>query len=115
MNKATFDFIRDNGLFSIEGQEKFMQAKMPAGEKMSFPIDSIEVKASWRRFTAEEEKPGIVDRYYTHRDDSGVLWGLATLHILTKEVPSWFWTSFRQVDGPNQRFHNQTQLDDRPC
>ncbi|MGH0343932.1 hypothetical protein NKY44_08925 [Sinorhizobium meliloti] len=104
MNKATFDFIRDNGLFSIEGQEKFMQAKMPAGEKMSFPVDSIEVKASWRRFTAEEEKPEIVDRYYTHRDRNGVLWGLATLHILTKEVPNWFWTSFRQVDGPKPAF-----------
>ncbi|TIL96301.1 MAG: hypothetical protein E5Y73_01990 [Mesorhizobium sp.] len=104
MNKATFDFIRDNGLFSIEGQEKFMRAKMSAGERMSFPIDSVEAKASWRRFTAEEEKPDISGRYYTHRDNNGVLWGLATLHILTKEVPNWFWTSFRQVDGPKPGF-----------
>lgn len=104
MNKATFDFIRDNGLYSVEGQEEFMQAMLAAAQKMSFPLESVEVKASWRKFAVAEEKPEISGRYYTHRDENGVLWGLAALHILTKEVPNWFWTSFRQVDGPTPAF-----------
>lgn len=104
MNKATFDFIRDNDLYSIEGQEEFMQAKLALGERLSFPVEAIEAKGSWRKFTPAEETPAISGRYYTHRDETGVLWGLATLHILTKEVPNWFWTSFRQVDGPVPAF-----------
>src|SRR5579871_1464504 len=40
-NEAAFKFIKDNGLFKVTG------LKAAFGRLLSFPIDSIEVKANW--------------------------------------------------------------------
>jgi len=103
-NCSTFKFIVEKTLYNIEGQEEFMKNASARGEKLSFPIESMEVKASWRKFTEAEAKTDLVRQYYTVVDDNKTVWGLATLHILTKELPNWFWTSFRNKNGPTPKF-----------
>ncbi|MDH2313898.1 hypothetical protein [Methylobacterium brachiatum] len=104
MNCETFKFVVDNELFNIEGQENFMTSSIGSGKLMRFPNESVEVKAFWREFSTSEANGDLPKRYYTYKESNGKLWGLATLHIITKEIPNWFWTSFRQKDGPPPRF-----------
>jgi hypothetical protein len=102
-NCSTFKFIADNTLYNIEGQEELMRTFSARDEKLKFPMESMEVKASWRKFTDAEAKTDLAKQYYTFVDGNTV-WGLATLHILTKELPNWFWTSFRNKNGPAPKY-----------
>jgi hypothetical protein len=102
MNKATFEFVADdaNQLYNIDGQEKFLADVQSGARKiLSFPVDAMEVKAMWIELTDEDVKNGKDKRYHTGKDDTGKLFGLVALHIITKDVPNWFWTSFHQIDG----------------
>jgi hypothetical protein len=126
MNRATFDFIRDNELFSIDGQEAFLTKNLA----VEFPVDAKEIKASWRRFSDDELDPAknfrdlnkngtiedderglrLLSRIYhvgiglVKNESTGMLeprpFGLAGLHIITKDIPNWFWTTFEHVDNP---------------
>jgi hypothetical protein len=102
MNKATFDFIisDENQLYNIDGQESFLQDVI-AGRRqvMSFPLDSIEVKAMWLPLTDEDVSSGRDKRYHVGRDKDGKQYGLVALHIITKDIPNWFWASFHHIDG----------------
>lgn len=106
-NCATYKFIVENNLFNIEGQEATAKSYTLSGNKLSFPIDSIEVKASWRKFTMDDIKSGLDKKYYSYTDENSVVWGLATLHIVTKEIPNWFWASFRNKNGPEPKYPKQ--------
>jgi hypothetical protein len=102
MNKATFDFVVDdnNELYNIEGQEKFFEDVLARRKApVSFPVDSMEVKAMWIPLSDEDVKNGKDKRYHTGKDEKGQLYGMVALHIITKDVPNWFWTSFHQIDG----------------
>lgn len=104
MNCETYKFVVENELYNIEGQESFMTRMDQAGKPTKFPLQSMEVKASWREFTPAEATTDLPKRYYTFTDENKKLWGLATLHIVTKDIPNWFWTSFRQKDGPTPTY-----------
>jgi hypothetical protein len=95
INQPGFEFIVREGLYSIEGQEKFRATK----RKVEFPIGTINVKAHWREFTAEEIKAGIPSRYYTATESKKV-WGLTGFHMTSKDLPNWFWATFEHVDNP---------------
>lgn len=90
-NKATFDYIVNNGLWYTQGIAKFMSD--PAAV-VDFPIDSIEVKGNWVQI-AETDKP----KYHWNYDGTGQLWGLVAMHISTKALPNWFWSTFEWVDN----------------
>jgi hypothetical protein len=104
MNKATFDFIRTNCLYSLDGLERYAKG---AGS-ITFPADSVEVKAAWVEFTDAEIASGVPNSFYSislyvkngelsavqSTGATKVVFGLQTLHILTKEVPNWFWATF---------------------
>jgi len=75
-NCSTFKFIADNALYNIEGQEELMRTFSARDEKLKFPMESMEVKASWRKFTDAEAKTDLVKQYYTFVDGNTV-WGLA--------------------------------------
>jgi hypothetical protein len=101
MNRPTFEFIVNNELFNIEGQEALYE-EVAAGRKpaLSFPVDSMEVKAMWTPLSPEEEADGRSKRFHISLGQDGRKYRLVALHIITKDVPKWFWTTFRQVDGP---------------
>ncbi len=104
MNKSTFDFILKNELYYQQGIMKFradyLQSQVNKRKPMTFNNDAIEVKGMWREFSAQDLSQNIDKKFYTATDENGRKFGLTSLHIITKELPNWFWCSFRQKDGP---------------
>jgi hypothetical protein len=93
MNKASFDFIVSNNLWYRQGQiEAFKR-----GAPISFPIDAKEVKAHWKQI-GEDEKP----RYHWQTGADGKIYGLVAFHIMTKDVPNWFWATWEHVDNQDR-------------
>lgn len=93
MNKDTLDFIVENQLFSVDGQE----ALFTKGSKsITFRPNAKEIKAQWREIAAADES-----RYHACRYN-GKLYGLTALHIITKDLPDWFWATFEHVDNNKQ-------------
>ncbi len=93
MNRGTFDYIRDQGIYSIEG----LEARFRTGEELVFPRNAQEVKARWVRIK-ETDKPRYHWRTVKSRDGGEQLWGLSALHIITRDLPNWFWCDFEHVD-----------------
>jgi hypothetical protein len=107
INRATYEFIREQCLFSIEGQQRYAKAVVDGRKPpIQFPADSIEAKAAWLDF-ADPQGDGSVPpvslekqgTYYT-AEFEGKKFGLTALHILTKDLTGWFWTTFRHRDTP---------------
>ncbi|GAB1720467.1 MAG: hypothetical protein NTAFB09_21980 [Nitrosospira sp.] len=100
MNRATFDFIRSNGLYSIEGQQRYT-SEFVAGNKLplSFPVESMEIKAGWIEFS-DNDIQSQKDKAFYVAEFKGKKYGLAALHIITKDVPNWFWSTFHHKDAP---------------
>lgn len=94
MNRAAFDYIRDNGLYSIEGQQRFFYAGTP----VDFPVEAIEIKAVWRAI-GEADKPRY--QWAELKDDDGAvhLYGLTALHVSSKVLPNWHWSTFEHLDN----------------
>jgi hypothetical protein len=95
MNRESYDFVRDQTLFNIEG----LGAVFDGGtELLSFPANAKEVKARWR-VIGETDKP----RYHwvdvMLADGNTVVFGLSALHITTKDLPNWFWATFEHIDN----------------
>jgi hypothetical protein len=89
-NKETFDFIVNNGLYYRQGLASRFQNPLP----IVFPTGSVEIKADWI-VIQESDKA----RFHWNYDANGNLYGLVALHILTKALPNWTWTTFEWVDN----------------
>ena len=107
MNRSTYNTIRNQGLYSVEGLEsKFREAETNGNRDIiRFDIESKEVKAKWIRIK-EEDKPRYHWRTNTVKNPDGTttqeLFGLSGLHIITRDLPNWFWTDFEHVDQEPQ-------------
>jgi hypothetical protein len=115
MNKEAYEFIRDNSLYNVEGQEAlfekaaqlFMKASAEGRPvdfsefRIDFPVNAKEVKTQWRPI-GEQEKNRY--RWEEFTDDQGTvhLYGLTAMHITTKDVPNWLWATFEHVDNPQR-------------
>jgi len=92
MNRVAYDYLREHALYNIEGLEQVMRS----GGQIYFPLGAQEVKAIWTRIE-EKEKP----RYHWRiidRAGKKELYGLTDVHIMTHELPNWFWANFVHVD-----------------
>jgi hypothetical protein len=104
-NKVTFDYIVSNGLWYQEGIAAFYKTVAAAAgddvqfaaKAINFPRGSIEVKGNW---IAIEEKDK--SRYHWNYSSSGQLVGLVAMHISSKDLPNWFWSTFEHVDNPGR-------------
>jgi hypothetical protein len=101
MNKSTYNFIKENCLWSFDGLSRYSKAildkkKLP----INFPIDSQEVKAVWIEFTPDQLKEGRENTYY-HIVHEGKTYGMTSFHILTKDTPNWFWATFHHRQTPH--------------
>ena len=101
-NKCAYEFIVANDLYNVEGLEakarEGLNPRKPTNpDLISFPKGAQEVKAKWVEI-ASSDKP----RYHwrTIKDSGGKvrLYGLVGLHITSRDLPNWFWTSFEHVD-----------------
>lgn len=133
MNRATFDFILNKGLYNIEGQEALLTSRIG----IDFPKESREVKAVWREFSDEELDP--LKNFKDLNGDGAIsddergskllgrtfhtafglkqggqvkLFGLSGMHIITKDIPNWFWTTFEHVQNPEPEIRNLDRYSD---
>jgi len=95
MNRQTYEYIRARELYTLEGQIRAFDQN----RTVSFPYGAKEVKAKWRPISESESL-----RYHTTlvtlADGTKRLYGLTALHIVSKDLPHWFWATFEQVDNP---------------
>jgi hypothetical protein len=107
MNRTAFEFIRARELYNIEGQ---LRAYASAGA--AFPYGAKEIKAKWRPIREDERS-----RYHTLElalpDGTRRLYGLTGLHVASKDLPTWFWATFEQVDNPSLPDNEGWQLPSR--
>jgi len=98
MNRSTYDFIKLNCLWSSDGLKRYAKA-VQSGIKppIVFPSDSIEVKAAWIGLEENNVPVEMQKSFYT-AEYKGKRYGLVALHILTKDVPKWFWATFHHRD-----------------
>jgi hypothetical protein len=108
MNQDTFQYVYENGLYNVNGQATLAQNGKPA----NFPSTSFELKTSWIWIGSNEvynqlkDKFYIVNAYYALVDGSGKPNGLyrvgraalSGMHIISKPVPQWLWTTFQNVN-----------------
>jgi carboxypeptidase T len=101
MNRETYEHIREQNLFSIEGlRDAYRKARdQQTIGAISFPTGAKEIKAHWKIITPDQKS-----RYHwrstrtASNASSDEVWGLVGLHILTKDLPNWFWCTFEHVD-----------------
>lgn len=114
-NRASFEYIMDNGLYYTEGLAAIFgqaedavdavdgspSAAVPAVRSViDFPKDAIEIKANW--VSTEYIPAAQRSQYYTNyaiaTDDEGndtmTEYALISFHIMTKDIPNWFWVSW---------------------
>jgi len=89
-NETTFDFIVCNKYHTKAG----LRAAFASGQQISFPVDSIEVKANWK--PAGNRSPS---EYHINTASDGKRYALVSMHIISKMIPNWTWATFEQKDN----------------
>jgi hypothetical protein len=101
-NKPTFDFIVQNNLYKISG------LKAAFGKNLSFPTDSIEIKANWvavsdiPNFTNNRVTVAQVPQLYHVNSAGGVQYAMVAMHVISKLVPNWTWATFEHRFNPSR-------------
>lgn len=104
MNKVTYEFIKANCLYSLDGLKRYAKAYLDGKKpELRFPVDSIEVKAVWLEFSADALKNNTHKKYYNIVSNNKT-YGLTSFHVLTKDVPNWYWATFHHVAAPPNQF-----------
>ncbi len=103
-NKPTFDFIKDNKLYSREGLRAF-------NKPIVFPADSIELKANWvpvsqlAQFLGSSGGPADPSLYHLNtvtENGQPVQYALVSFHLISKMVPNWTWATFEHMNNPGR-------------
>ncbi len=103
-NRPDFDFIVQNNLYKVSG----LKAAFAAGKPLSFPIDSIEVKANWvdvtklSAFNGFSGTPADAAKVYHVNSAGGKQFALVSMHVISKLVPNWTWATFEHKDNPGR-------------
>ncbi len=102
-NLEHFNYVAKNPagyeLFNIDGQEL---ALADPKFNFNFPVEAMEVKASWRILDADDDTSKFWTAYGAFYDDNQQLTyariGLTAIHVISKALPDWFWMTYEQVD-----------------
>ena len=109
MNRETLEFIRAHELYNLDGQ-KALAAEGQAA--VQFGKNAKEVKAQWRQIS-EADKPRYHWTEIVAADGTRKLYGLTALHIITKDLPNWFWATFEHVDNVKRAGNEPWKLKSR--
>ncbi len=88
-NRPAFNFILQNNLYNQQGQLQFASTNL----NFDFPRGSKEIKANWILAGSGDN----VADYYSAKS-GGNTYLLVSMHIITKDLPFWLWTSFVHKD-----------------
>lgn len=110
-NRASFDYLVDNGLNTKPGLAKAHLKAKKSSWRVNLPVDSVEVKADWIPVDTladwlasnyvKTSVAQIKKQYYT-TVSAGVTYGLVSFHISSKEIPNWVWASFEHEGNPGR-------------
>jgi hypothetical protein len=104
VNNSERDFIGQNGLKTLSGQQAYGKGHNGA---IDFPWDAIEIKADWvptSSFTNPFSCPDTTNKLYTETIN-GTCYALVGLHISSKAAPDWVWATFEPaspITNPNR-------------
>ncbi len=105
MNRSTYETVRSKNLYSVEGLEEAAAIAKFNNQSMvvSFEPQSKEVKARWIRLRQCDNNQNCTEKQRYHwrmvqTDGGQQVYGLVTLHIITKDLPNWFWSDFNHID-----------------
>src|SRR5262249_43010065 len=103
MNRSTYDTVRQKRLWSVEGVEIASANATGSGDKLAFKLEQMskETKARWIPLTSCNNDQNCADKNRYHwrtvqnpTTGQNEVWGLASLHIITRDLPNWFWSDF---------------------
>lgn len=119
VNKPEFDYIRDNGLYSLDGQVAFSQKE--THNQVELPLNigtrqhgAIEIKLAWKELGPGDDPRRFYTRELTsevseppdangqpHSATPPFKAGLVGMHISlrTESSPEWIWATFEQIDN----------------
>jgi hypothetical protein len=92
-NKVSFDFVVQNNLYKQSG----LAAAFASGKTISFPVDSVEVKANWVPVNTVNAA-----LYHVNTASDGKQYALVSMHIISKTIPNWTWATFEHEDNPGR-------------
>ena len=99
-NRPAFDYIVANNLYKVSG------LRAAFGKTITFPVDSLEVKANWYEvshipgYTGDPAKAGQV--YHVNKASDGKTYALVSMHVISKLVPNWTWATFEHMNNPQR-------------
>ena len=94
-NKGSYDAFRSAQLFKFEGIRDALRA---GNRTLNLPPMAKAIKAQWNKIT-EAQKPRYHWTEVLLENGTKETFGLIALHITTKDLPNWFWTTFEHVDN----------------
>src|SRR5262249_53608714 len=117
-NRSTYETIRSKGLYSVEGLEAASANAKSAGLQalVKFDPQAKEDKAQWIILKGCNPYDRCPDKARYHwrlltspTTNAREVWGLAALHVITKDLPNWVWADFGHIDcekgqGPCSEF-----------
>jgi hypothetical protein len=97
-NRTMFEFIVSKGIYNLEGLEKLFETAKGTNDRflIQFPQGAKEIKAQWNPIP-EGQKSRYLWRTATGPDGKPHPYGLVALHIITKDLPNWFWADFGHI------------------
>jgi hypothetical protein len=103
-NRQMFEFIVSKEMYHRGGLEALLaQAQSQSNRSLiNFPTGAKEVKAQWYPIR-DTDKPRYLWREVKNPDGSTTAFGLVALHIITKDLPNWFWADFGHADCEVQK------------
>jgi hypothetical protein len=123
MNRAALISVAKEGMYSADGLEDLLQTARRTNDRFLIKVGaaSKEVKADWQPLHDESQKKRYLWREGpTGPDGKTQVYGLVALHIITKDLPNWFWADFGHIDcesSPGKyacdRFASETHPVDR--
>ncbi len=100
-------FVKNNGLITLSGQKTYGSAH---GGAITFPWTAVEVKADWVPVSSFNNPtfqcPDPTHSLYTETIN-GTCYALVGLHISSKALPDWVWSTFE----PNSKVTNPNRCD----
>ena len=98
MNQAAFEHVSTSELYNVEGLEaQLKKARTEQNQSLiQFPKGAKEVKANWVKIEPGKEEQD--KRNYHWRKLGNDFYKLTGFHIITKDLPAWFWSDFEHVD-----------------
>lgn len=104
MNRPAFEGIVQRTMYTRDGLEALLAEAVKQQDRSLIQLDrgAKEIKAQWLVIDDSQKA-----RYLWHEIDAPngthKTYGLVSLHIITKDLPNWFWADFGHVDCENQK------------